>query len=322
MPDLYPLCFRPLLRRYLWGGRRLERMLNKPLPAGDDYAESWELVDHGADQSEVADGPLRGQTLGRLVAEYGEQLLGRHHPQPRFPLLFKFLDAHRSLSVQVHPDDAAAARLNPPDLGKTEAWVVLHADPGSRIYAGLKPGFDRPAVQRELLRGTTEQCLHWFEPRVGQCVFLPAGTVHALGAGLVVAEIQQASDATFRLFDWNRVGADGKPRPLHVEAALDAIDYGRGPVLPQTPRPAADPDAETLVTCDKFELTRWRLDRPRTWGGDRRFHILSVVGGRATLQWESSTVLTTGQTILLPACQPPTCLAPDPRVELLDMCLP
>src|SRR5690606_25050283 len=130
-----------------------------------------------------------------------------HAPQPRFPLLFKLLDAQKTLSVQVHPDDRRAALLNPPDYGKTEAWVVLDAEPGSLIYAGLKRGFDRHALAREIARGTVELCLHRFEPQPGDCVFIPAGVVHALGTGLLIAEIQQSSDTTYRLFDWNRVDA-------------------------------------------------------------------------------------------------------------------
>ncbi|MCG8449466.1 MAG: class I mannose-6-phosphate isomerase, partial [Pirellulales bacterium] len=129
-------------------------MLGKQLGEGDDYAESWEIVDHGEDQSRVAAGPLKGTTLGELVSAQGPALLGRHHPQPFFPLLFKFLDAARTLSVQVHPDDAAAARLDPPDLGKTEAWVVLATEPGALIYAGLKPGCDRDTLARALDGGS------------------------------------------------------------------------------------------------------------------------------------------------------------------------
>src|SRR5262249_21657736 len=130
-----------------------------------DYAESWEVCDHGKDQSLVVEGDVAGMSLGDLVQQRGKELLGRHHPQAQYPLLFKFIDAHRPLSVQVHPDDARAALLTPPDLGKTEAWVILSADPGSLIYAGLKRGFDRPALERELSRGTCELCLHRFEPK-------------------------------------------------------------------------------------------------------------------------------------------------------------
>jgi mannose-6-phosphate isomerase len=322
-PSLYPLRFHPLFRRYIWGGRRLGTVLNKPIGEGDDYAESWEVVDHGDDQSVVAFGPLAGSTLHDVLTSRGAELLGRHHPQPSFPLLLKFLDAHTSLSVQVHPNDGQAARLDPPDLGKTEAWVVMHADPGSVIYAGLKRGFDRHALEREVHRGTTELCLHRFEPKPGDCMFLPAGTVHALGAGLVIAEIQQSSDTTFRLFDWNRVGPDGKPRPLHVKQALDVIDFDRGPASPVEPRATDRPGVERLVECDKFVLDRWHFDVPQPIGGDNRCHIVAVIAGEATLESDpAGTPLALGQTALVPASVGPLAVTPTGPTTLLDMYLP
>jgi mannose-6-phosphate isomerase len=245
--------------------------------------------------------------------------------------LFKFLDAQRTLSVQVHPNDAQAARLDPPDLGKTEAWVVLAAEPGAKIYAGLKPGIDRATLQRELAAGTCDNCLHQFEPRVGDCVFLAAQTVHALGAGLLIAEIQQASNTTYRLFDWNRVAADGKPRELHIQQSLDTIDYQRGPVGPRTPQPTDRPHIERLVACDKFVLDRWRIDGPATAGGDQRFHILTVVDGAACIASKHGEHdLVRGSTILLPASCPTVTVAPQragssptpARSVLLDMYLP
>lgn len=323
MPTLYPLRFQPLFRRYLWGGRRLETVLGKELAAGDDFAESWEVVDHGDDQSRVLEGPLAGASLSDLVRQYGNELFGRHAPQAQFPLLFKFLDAQRNLSVQVHPDDEQAARLLPPDRGKTEAWVVLDAEPGSLIYAGLKRGFDRPALEREVRRGTTELCLHRFEPQAGDCIFIPAGTVHALGAGLVVAEIQQASDVTFRLFDWNRVGADGRPRELHIEAALDAIDYDAGPVAPQRGTRPGEPWIERLVACEKFVLDRCEIEGLRTFGGDDRFHLVVVLSGAARVEGDWGEVgLVRGQTILLPAACGAVPFTASPRAVLLDIYLP
>jgi len=333
---LYPLKFRPLLKRYLWGGRRLGTVLGKPLGDGADYAESWEVADHGTDQSVVVNGPLARTTLGRLVAERGEELLGRHTPQARFPLLFKYLDCQRDLSVQVHPDDAAAARLDPPDLGKTEAWLILDAQPGSRVFAGLRFGFDRTSLTREVERGRTELCLSSFEPKVGDCIFIPAGTVHALGAGLLVAEIQQASDTTYRLFDWNRVGPDGQPRPLHIEQALDAIDYSAHVVTPSHPQLTDRPYVERLVACDKFVLDRWRIDGPRALGQDDRFHILSVlegelfVGASSAVGARGSTTsdevslcsLIVGQTVLVPASIRQLSVAPRETCVFLDMYLP
>lgn len=323
MPDLYPLRFEPLFRRYLWGGRKLGTLLGKPIGEGSDYAESWEVVDRDADQSRVASGPLAATTLGELVQKRGKALLGRHDPQARFPLLVKFLDCEKVLSVQVHPDDAMAARLNPPDLGKTEAWVVLSAEPGSFIYAGLKRGFDRAALEREVHRGTCELCLHRIEPKAGDCLFLPAGAVHALGPGLVIAEIQQSSDATFRLFDWNRVGADGKPRPLHIEQSLQAIDYSLGPLSVQKPTPTERSFAQRLVECDKFVLDRWQFDKPQTIGGDDRFHIVAVLEGAIEAAGDpAGKPLLKGQTMLLPADVGQCKMTPTAATTLLDVCLP
>lgn len=324
---LYPLRFEPLFRQYIWGGRRLGAVLNKPIGEGDDYAESWEVVDHGEDQSVVAHGPLAGTTLHEIVAEHNAELFGRHAPLKTFPLLFKLLDCNRNLSVQVHPNDAQAALLDPPDLGKTEAWVILDAQPGAVIYAGLKRGFDRGALAREVSRGTTELCLHKISPQRGDCIFIPAGTVHALGEGLLVAEIQQASDTTFRLFDWNRVGADGKPRALHVEQSLAVIDYARGPVDPQAPRPIESQSVteciERLVECDKFILDRRAFSNATTIGGDRRFHIVCVLSGEAELAGDPSALpLSLGQTALLPAAAGEVSLSAAEKTTLLDMYLP
>ena len=318
----YPLRFQPILRRYLWGGRKLER-LSKALGKGDDFAESWEICDHGDDQSVVLAGEWQGHTLGELIRANGRELLGRHHPQSRFPLLFKFLDANRRLSVQVHPDDAEAARLDPPDLGKTEAWVVLEAEPGSRLYAGLKRGFDRAALEREVRRGTCELCLHTIEPAPGDCVFIPAGMVHAIGEGLLIAEIQQASDTTFRLFDWNRTGPDGQPRQLHIEQALEAIDFRLGPGTIQTPHETTDPGRTRLVACDKFVLDRLHTTEPATIGGDDRFHILAVLGGEVHLDGDPiDEPLTRGGTALIPAAAGALEIRPQGECVTLDAYLP
>ncbi|MEX2168775.1 MAG: type I phosphomannose isomerase catalytic subunit [Pirellulales bacterium] len=322
MPKLYPLQFEPLFRRYLWGGRRLASVLGKSIGEGSDYAESWEIVDRGADQSVVASGELAGRTLHEIVMEHGAELFGRHAPQKSFPLLFKFLDAERTLSVQVHPNDEQAAKLDPPDLGKTEAWVVLATEPGSLIYAGLKPGIGRAELAAAIDAGKCDECLHSFEPRVGDCVFIPAGTIHALGAGLVIAEIQQASDTTYRLFDWNRVDASGKSRPLHIAQSLDVIDYQRGPVNVQMPVPLAGL-AERLVACDKFVLDRWQFDRPVELATGNAFRLLAVIGGEATLEYAATTQrLPLGSTVLVPAVCETVRLAPHGKATLLVIGLP
>ncbi len=319
MIPLYPLRFRLLVRRYLWGNRRLETVLGKPLGAGNDYAESWEISDHGADQSVVDQGPLAGTALGELVRHRGPELFGRHHPQPTFPLLVKFLDAAQALSVQVHPNDEQAARLIPPDLGKTEAWYILSADPGSLIYAGLRPGVDRRQLADAMRQGTCGSLLHQFEPKAGDCLLVPAGTVHALGAGLLVAEVQQSSDTTFRLFDWNRVGPDGKPRPLHVDQGLAVVDFQCGPVDPVEPQPTDHPWVSRLVACEKFIMDRWNFDQPEAIGGDDRFHIVCVLQGAVRIEGDPQIApLSKGGTALLPASLGSVRLVPQQPTVLLD----
>ncbi len=320
METLPLLTFEPLFQRYLWGGRRLEAVLGKSLGPGDNYAESWEVVDHTDGKSVVAGGPHVGRTLGELVEEHNAALFGRHAPQKRFPLLLKFLDANRTLSVQVHPNDAQGAKLDPPDLGKTEAWVVLAAEPGAKIYAGLRAGIGREELAAALEAGTCDACLHVIEPKVGDCVFIPAGTVHALGEGIVIAEIQQASNTTFRLFDWNRVDSDGQPRPLHIRQSLEVTDYSRGPVEPQTPEPTGD-GAERLVACDKFVLERRSLAGDWRIPNDDRFHILAVAEGAVVVAAGDQRIeLSTGNALLAPARRAPTALRGDAVV--LDMYLP
>ncbi len=180
--------------------------------------------------------------------------------------------------------------------------MVLEAAPGSLIYAGLQPGVDRAALERELANGSCEACFHAFQPRVGDCVFLPAGTVHAIGGGLLIAELQQASDCTFRLFDWNRVGPDGKPRQLHIEQALEVIDFTKGPVTPQTPAPTDQPHVSRLVACDKFVLDRWNFDRPRELRLDNACRLLIVLEGSVFISGDmSDELLGTGDTVFLPA---------------------
>jgi mannose-6-phosphate isomerase len=322
MHPLYPLTFVPVLKRYLWGGRRLGTVLGKPIGEGDDYAESWEIADHDQGQSIVAEGPLAGTSLRELVNSRGRELLGRHAPRLRFPLIFKYLDCQRDLSIQVHPNDEAAAMLKPPDLGKTEAWLILDAQPGSRVFAGLRAGCDREALIRAIREGEMERCLRPLAGNAGQCLFIPAGTVHALGAGLLVAEIQQASDTTYRLYDWGRVGPDGKPRKLHIDEALAAINFSTTDVEPQRPQPTGNPHIERLVECEEFVLDRWTLTSDEGIGGDDQFHIISVLEGELTVYAGGERTLRHGQTALLPASLPRASLSPRGRAVALDMYLP
>ena len=300
-PLCQPIRFRPLYQDYFWGGDQLQKLLGKSPEAGQKIAESWEIVDLPDYQSQVTDGPWEGMTLNQLVTSHGSSLLGVDSPQESFPLIFKFLDCQHNLSIQVHPDDRLAARLDPPGRGKTEAWVVLEAKPQSRIYAGLKPGVEPGAFETALELGNVESVMHWIEPQVGDCLLVPAGTVHALGAGLVVAEIQQASDTTYRLFDWNRIGSNGKPRELHLEAGLEAVDFQSGPRLPQDSTVGDTAPLENLVSCPSFVLDRITTDSPVTIGGDDHCRILSVLAGEVEVGGAQPLVLGKGETCLLPA---------------------
>lgn len=333
METLGPLQFRPILKRYLWGGRQLGERLGKAIGEGTDYAESWEIVDHGADQSVVTVGKLAGKSLHGIIQQHADALLGSHaaticngqfSADRRFPLLFKFLDAQRDLSVQVHPNDFQGSQLDPPDLGKTEAWVILAAKPGSQVYAGLRPEIDRQTLIQHIERGTTESCLHRFEPQVGDCIFIPAGTVHALGAGLLVAEIQQSSNTTFRLFDWNRVDEQGRGRTLHIDQALSVIDFERGPIQAQIPQSTDQPARTRLAQCEYFILDRWKLANANLiYPADRRFHILTVLEGQISVSWERFTWrLSVGHTLLLPATSNGVQLQVSEQTTLLDMYLP
>mgnify|MGYP001424817530 CR=1 FL=1 len=307
-----PLRFQSYLRPMVWGGRQLGEVLGKALPNGGTYGESWEISDHPSHASVVADGPRKNQTLRQLMEHEPAALLGEAAGQyPRFPWLVKLLDAWDWLSVQVHPNETDVVRLWPGEGSKTEAWFVLAAAPTSRVYAGLLPGVDEARLRDALRQGTVGDCLHQFAPRPGDCVFLPAGTVHAVGGGVLMAEVQQTSDATFRLYDWNRRDAQGKMRQLHLEESLACIDWDSGPIhpihiesYPDSPSPSRESNSirQQLVCCPYFTLEYLRNHTSFTCGGADRLQVLLVLHGRGRLETsEGVQDLVPGDTLLLPA---------------------
>lgn len=327
---MQPLVFEPYFRPMIWGGRKLGELFSKPIPVEGTYGESWEVSPHPHHESRVAEGDLAGKTLVEVCREHPREVFGDPAPDPpRFPLLIKLLDCRELLSIQVHPTDALAGPLAGETYGKTESWVVLHVEPTAKIYAGFRPGVTREEVERRLADGTLGEVLHGFKPNVGDCVFLPAGTVHAVGGGVVMAEVQQASDATFRLYDWNRLGADGKPRQLHLREALEAIDWSAGPIEPVAPTPidARGPGIreEKLVRCPYFGLDRITIegeckvaerDRPTVW---------MVLAGDANLAASAGyrKIFSAGQTVLLPAALGPASWRPAARsATLLRITIP
>ncbi len=300
-----PLRLQPLFKQRPWGGRRLAQQWRKPDANSTGWAESWEVVDLGEDQSRIIGGPYDGRLLHELVREHPVELLGRHASCGRFPLLFKFLDAAETLSVQVHPNDSQSARIAAGGCGKSEAWVILLAEPDSRMFIGLNSEVDRVTLERHLAAGTVEQCLHSITVQPGDVISVPAGTVHAIGAGIALAEIQQSNDMTFRLFDWNRRDAQGRPRELHIEQALQCIDFSCGPVSLHLPReiPSVDHRHEVLVQNGHFLWRRHRsTGRKFQLPDEDRCRIVSLIAGQANVQSDSSREsLAVGESLLIPA---------------------
>ena len=303
--SLYPLRFEPIYQYRLWGGRRLAELLSAPLPGDGPVGEAWVLSDRDDHQSLVANGPLKGETISRLMEQYRAQLMGKLAPRfSRFPLLLKFLDAREMLSVQVHPSDAHPELIPAGETGKTEAWVVIEAGKKSSIYAGLQPGTTASKLRQALTDKTIQDCLVHISPKPGDAVFIPAGTVHTLG-DIVVFEIQQNSDVTFRLYDWGHVDAKtGQPRPLQVDQAFASIDFEKsaaGLVAPfvETTTPVM---RERLFDCDRFLLWRLRGQSPFTVGAENVARVLVCIEGRGELEYARVPyAVSKGEVWLLPA---------------------
>jgi mannose-6-phosphate isomerase len=323
---LYPLRFEPIYQYRLWGGRRLGELLTAPLPSGP-VGEAWILSDRDDHESQVAEGPLKGQTIGQLLQQFPKQLLGKLAGRfRRFPLLLKFLDVHEMLSVQVHPTKANTNLLPAGETPKTEAWVVLEAGTQSRIYAGLKPETTEAGLRRALTNGTVADHLACLTPKSGDAVFLRAGTVHSLGGDLVVFEIQQNSDVTFRLYDWDHIDAKtGKPRALQVDKAMACIDFTEGPVrrvmpVVETKTPV---ERERLFHCEHFWLWRMRGQSPFSVGAAGVPRLLVCIGGGGQVEHGGATyAVAKGDVFLLPAMIGACSFRPRSAVNLLEIALP
>jgi mannose-6-phosphate isomerase len=321
---LYPLRFKPIYQYRLWGGRRLGALLSAPLPGDGPIGEAWVLSDRDDHPSRVANGSLKGQTIAQVLEQFPEQAMGKFAGRfQRFPLLLKFLDAREMLSVQVHPSDANTVGG---DEGKTEAWVVLEAGVTSRIYAGLKAGTTEDDLRRSLANGNVADQLACFAPKSGDAVFLPAGTVHSLGGGVVVFEVQQNCDVTFRLYDWDRVDLKtGKPRPLQVEQAIACIDFDQvaiGPVAPILEE-ATPVRRERLFHCRHFSVWRHTGLTPFAVGETGTPRVLVCIAGQGELEHEGTPYpVGRGDVVLLPAEVGACSYRPRHAVSLLEVALP
>lgn len=300
----------------IWGGTLMREVLGLPVPDDKVIGEAWLVSDHPHCESVIAEGPLAGATLRHLVAEHGVELLGRAAPTPhgRFPLLLKLIDAGDLLSVQVHPDDDDARRLGEPDVGKTEMWHVLHALPEAKLICGIKPGIDRAAFEAAIAARESHLHLEQFPAPARTNVFVPAGTVHAIGGGLLIAEIQQNSDITYRVYDWDRVDAQGRGRELHIERALEVTRFEgtRGPHSP-TPHTRGEHAIEILAHCNYFTAERIAgvENFPITPGG-HSFHLFLAAEGDTHLRADGETcTLKRGSVALIPACAREVLLSTD-----------
>jgi mannose-6-phosphate isomerase len=301
---LYPFTFRPIFKERVWGGRGLERLYQKPLPPSVPIGESWEICDRPGDVSVIANRTLAGKDLRWLMENHAAELLGEGRPAGgRFPLLLKILDAQDKLSLQVHPPPAKASELG--GEPKTEMWYVAGAAPGAELFVGLKRGVTRAEFEQKLTAGTVAECFHRLCVRAGDAMFLPSGRVHALGGGLIIFEVQQNSDTTYRVFDWNRLGLDRKPRELHIPQSLASIDFDdyEPSLIPLTYVRRGEHKVRPLVSDPLFTA-----EVQEAGAGERvalpphKLQILALLAGTLRVEDGIDTlVLSAGQFCLVPA---------------------
>ena len=286
-----PLLFKPIFMERIWGGRKLAEFFGKKLPSNKRIGESWEIVDRPEAQSVVANGPLAGKTLHELWSQHRVGIFGDVPDSPRFPLLIKLLDAQEKLSLQVHPSEKIAAKLG--GEPKTECWYVASAESGAKLFVGFSQRITCEQFEKSLRAGSASDEVHTIDVKTGDAMFLPAGRFHAVGAGNVLVEIQQNSDTTYRVFDWNRVDqSTGKPRPLQVDQALESIDFND--VAPKL----IEPKGELLVRHELFEIQKWNLDSPREVTPLGEFAIVYCLTGSVSC---ADVDLRPGEFFLVPA---------------------
>ena len=293
----YPLKFEPIYKQRIWGGQKLRDVFGKELPPGEKIGESWELADLPEDKSVIANGELAGRTLHLAVEQYPKEITGDENFPLPFPLLIKILDAEDVLSVQVHPDPDTCRRMDKGEP-KTECWYIIAAEPEAVIYKGLKKGVTKEQFTEAIEKGTVAETLVKVPVEVGQCHFLPAGTAHAIGPGLLIAEIQTPSDTTYRVFDWNRVDDSGNARELHIEEALESIHFDQ----------SSDDLLVTmmglLVDCEYFQIDKGHQgENCELLLAPGKMKTLIMLSGRGTILGTEGGVtgFSAGDCLLIPA---------------------
>lgn len=304
---VYPLQCEPIYQVRVWGGTWFARHWGRILPDNQSYGESWELSCRKDAMSRVMNGKWSGHTLHELFTQYPVELLGKRCTESwitTFPLLIKFLDATDKLSIQVHPDDRWALQKKTGESGKNEMWYVLDAEPSAKLLVGLVDGVTRTSLTNALVNGEILSLIHEFPVRKGDAIYIPAGTVHAILGGIRLAEIQQNSDTTYRLYDWDRFGLDGVPRPVHLDDALDVIDYNRGPITPTRGLTVnrSGWKYRLLVACPHFVVKEMRVTHLESQVNSDRFEIWMMLSGRGHLSAISGGFrFSEGETWLIPA---------------------
>ncbi len=322
---LYPFVLEPVYKNYIWGGNHISSLYDRKLPPGI-YAESWELSDRSDGMSIVTNGAFTGSPLHTLVARFRHELLGHGVCSSHLPLLVKLIDSRERLSIQVHPDNESAARGQ--GEAKTEAWHVLAAEPNAKVFAGMKKGVTRQDFLEALNTGNLESCLHAIPVKTGETIFIPGGRVHAIGEGLLILEVQQNSNTTYRIYDWGRVGHDGKPRELHIEQALKVIRFEDNSPVKIAPWSISDGPhvtATTLVECPFFRLEQITLtDCFEVHHDGSGFHAIFTTNGSVTIEaGPNTTAVPHGRTCLIPALlNRYTIRSQSPNTQLLRITLP
>ncbi len=317
---LYPFIFHPIFKERIWGGRKLERLYQKQLPPNISVGESWEISDRPGDENIVANGLLAGKSIRWLMENHRPELLGSAKPSPsgRFPLLIKILDAQEKLSLQVHPPAAKAAQLG--GEPKTEMWFIADATPDANLFVGLKRGTTRAEFEKRIQDGSVAECFPRLPVKKGDAMFLPSGRVHAIGAGNVIFEIQQNSDTTYRVFDWNRVEASGKPRELHVEKSLASIDFNdfEPSLIASEPNTAG---TRHLVHDPLFIVNHCAAHSSQKIALQSGLKIIGVLDGKLSVNSDETISLCAGQFCLIPASLKNVVLTPETQVSFLEISL-
>ena len=316
-----PLKFEPILKTIVWGGEKIAPY--KGIETEQKHiGESWELSGVAGNESVVADGPLKGKTIAQLVKEYKGELVGEHvyeNTGDEFPLLIKFIDALSDLSIQVHPNDELAAARHNGSKGKTEMWYVVAADEGAHLLAGLTEKITPEQYAAKVADGTITDVLARYDVHPGDVFFLPAGRIHAICGGCFIAEIQQTSNITYRIYDYGRLGLDGKPREVHTELAKDAIDYTVYPDYRTHYSPEQDEEQE-VVSCPYFTTSIYDLTLPyaKDLSGIDSFMVVMCLSGSGMLEVDGEEVsVHQGETVLVPASADDICFVPDDGMKVL-----